>query len=66
MLCGIDSIMLNIPHIQYEYYQSHITLLWILIILCWPSKKKVRICSFAYTIVVSSQIVGQQRKCHFQ
>ena len=36
MLCGIDNIQQNIPHIQIEYgayyveyYQSHKTMLWI-------------------------------------
>jgi hypothetical protein len=35
VVCGIDNIFWNIPHIQYEcgefsakYYQSHKTLLW--------------------------------------
>ena len=41
MFCGIDSIMWNIFHIQFEYEeysieycQSHITLLWIWTMLC--------------------------------
>ena len=41
MLRGTDSILWNILHIKTEcgeyyaeYYQSHITLLWILIMLC--------------------------------
>jgi hypothetical protein len=43
MLCGIDNIMQNIPHIHTEcgeystkYCQSHITLLWIRIMLWAP------------------------------
>ena len=41
MLCGIDCILQNIPHIQYaykeyfvDYNQAHITLLWIWEMLC--------------------------------
>jgi hypothetical protein len=41
VLCGNDNIMWNISHIQYDYMeyfvvycQSHITLLWIWIMLC--------------------------------
>ena len=40
VFCGIDNIMQNIPHIRLEceeysikYWQSHITLLWVWIML---------------------------------
>ena len=43
MFCGTDNILQNIPHIQFEheehsteyYCESHITLLWIWIMLRW-------------------------------